>query len=277
MLRFGKLVLGMAVALCASTAAAGDTSPVDLINKGRADEAIRTLSQQNTSAENYHLLCRAYYAVQDYDNAIRNGERAVQMNGNVARYYLWLGRAYGSKAENAGPFAAFSLARKTVAAFEKSLSLDPGDWRTRRDLAEYYIEAPGIVGGGKDKARRLADDVQSKDSATAAWIRASIAMEEKNNSEAEKQFKAAVTASGNQPSMMLELARFYRRSQQWQQFDDTVKQFMAAPKRVDRICSTPARCCCVRIATCPWRWNRCVSILNREAPTNMGRHSRLTT
>ncbi len=231
MKQFSKFVLGVALALSSSAFAFADLAPLDLLNKGRADEAIRTLSSSSASAENYHLLCRAYYETQDYDNAIRNGERAVQMNNSVARYHLWLGRAYGEKAEQAGPLTGFSLARKTVASFEKAVQLDPSDWRARRDLAEFYIEAPGIVGGGKDKARKLADDVSSSDPVTAAWIRASIAAETKNYTEAENQFRSAVAASGNSATMLLELARFYRRSQRWQEFDRAMNEALSARKK----------------------------------------------
>src|SRR4051794_4483718 len=104
-----KYVIAIILTLGASACAFADLTPVDLLNRGLADEVIRTLNQQvsvSASAENYHLLCRAYYAVQDYDNAIRNGERAVQLNPNNANYHLWLGRAYGSKAEQAGALSA---------------------------------------------------------------------------------------------------------------------------------------------------------------------------
>ena len=234
MLKSFKLVFAFILVMASAAFAFADLTPVDLLNRGRADEAIRTLSQQvsnSGSAENFNLLCRAYYAVQDYDNAIRNGERAVQLNPNDSYYQLWLGRAYGEKASRSGALTAFSLARKTVAAFEKSLQLDPSNWRARRDLAEYYVEAPGIVGGGKDKARRIADQVAGSDPQTADWIRAIIAMDDKNYGEAERQFRAAISASGNQGTMWLELARLYKNQQRWSDFDVAIKQALDTPKK----------------------------------------------
>lgn len=228
-----KSVLALVLAFGASAAAFADLTPMELVKKGRADEAIKTLNEKVSSAataENYYLLCRAYYSIQDYDNAIRTGERAVQLDASVAAYHLWLGRAYGEKADQSGALSAFGLARKTVASFERALKLDPNDWHARRDLAEYYIEAPGIVGGGKDKARKLADEIAPKDAVTAAWIRASIAAQDKNYGEAEVQFKVGVNESGNSAAMLLELARFYRRQQRWQQFDATMKQALESKR-----------------------------------------------
>src|SRR3569832_374249 len=231
MLKHSKLVLAVALAFGTSASALADPSAIDLLNRGHAGEVIRELNQHGSAnAESYNLLCRAYYSVQDYDSAIKAGERAVQLNPNVASYHLWLGRAYGSKAEQASALSAFSLARKTGASFERSVQLDPNDWHARRDLAEFYVEAPAIVGGGKDKARKLADTTQN-DAATAAWIRATIAMEDKNSGEAESQFRAAIQASGNASSMWLELARFYRRQQRWSEFDSAMQQALNSPKK----------------------------------------------
>jgi tetratricopeptide (TPR) repeat protein len=231
MLKQSKFVLAIALALGTSMSATADASTVDLLNRGHADEVIRTLNQSgSTTAESYNLLCRAYYSVQDYENAVKAGERAVQLNPNNAAYHLWLGRAYGSKAEQANALSAFSLARKTVASFERSVQLDPNDWHARRDLAEFYVEAPAIVGGGKDKARKLADTTQN-DAATAAWIRAIIAMQDNNSGEAESQFRAAIKASGNAASMWLELARFYRRQQRWNEFENAMQQSLNSQKK----------------------------------------------
>src|SRR5512141_3371497 len=105
-----KIQFVFAIALGLGTvASAADLNPADLLNRGRTDEAIRTLNQQvssSQSAESYHMLCRAYYSVEDFDNAIKNGERAVQLNPSNANYQLWLGRAYGLKAEQANALSA---------------------------------------------------------------------------------------------------------------------------------------------------------------------------
>jgi tetratricopeptide (TPR) repeat protein len=230
MLKSLQYVFAIVLALGSGAFAFADLTAIDLLNRGQADEAIRTLNHGTVNADNYHLLCRAYYAVQDYDNAIKYGERAIQMNPNNANYHLWLGRAYGSKAEQANALSAFSLARKTVASFERSVQLDPSDWHARRDLAEFYVEAPAIVGGGKDKARKLADTT-ANDPATASWIRAILAMQDKQTAEAETQFRAALAASGNSGSMWLELARFYRTQQRWPEFENAMQQALGSQKK----------------------------------------------
>ncbi len=215
--------------------AAAQNPALDLLNAGRFDAAVRLLDEQvkanPNNAEAYNLLCRAYNSVEDWDAAIRNGERAVQLQPSRGAYHLWLGRAYGGKADNAGGLSAFALARKTVASFQRAVQLDPTDIHAKEDLAEFYVEAPGMVGGGKDKARALADQVAASAPSLAHWIRARILMKDKNLPESEREYKESIAASGNLPSAILELARFYKWTGRNDEVQSTVARALSSEKR----------------------------------------------
>jgi tetratricopeptide (TPR) repeat protein len=202
---------------------------------GRTDEEIQRLKQRLNSnpkdAEAYSLLCRVYFLLDDWDNAIANGERAVQLNPDVGSYHLWLGRAYGRKAETVVLVTAFMLARKVVKEFERANALDPDDWSARRDLADFYVQAPVVVGGGEYKAQRLANRTQSRDAAGASLIRAMAAFNKKDMAEAERQYKIAIQRSGGAAGPWLELARFYRDGARWNEFDDAVQHALSSPKK----------------------------------------------
>src|SRR4051794_33379636 len=77
-------------------------SPATDLTSGKMDEAIRSLNAQISAnakdAEAYNLLNRAYFNLEDYDAAIKNGEKAVELKPNDPIYRLWLGKAYGEKA-----------------------------------------------------------------------------------------------------------------------------------------------------------------------------------
>jgi len=226
------VVLLVLFCLLTSLAATSDAEPISV---GRPDETIRALRQkiqaEPNDAEAYSILCRVYYLVDNWEQAISTGERAVQLAPRVAYYHLWLGRAYGRKAEQANPVMAFMLARKVVREFERAHQLDPDNWPIRRDLAEFYVLAPSIVGGGDYKAVALADGMSSKDLAGASSIRAMLAQKKKNWKEAESQFKAAVQASGGAAGAWLDLARFYRTGKRWGEFDDAVRHALESPKK----------------------------------------------
>ena len=140
---------------------AAQTAP-ELLASGRVDQAVQTLQQQirtTPTAEAYNLLCRAYFELADWDAAIPVCEKSIELAPDNGLYHLWLGRAYGEKADRAGFLSAVGLAKKVRTEFERAIELAPDSWEARTDLAEFYVEAPGIVGGGKDKARAQADQI----------------------------------------------------------------------------------------------------------------------
>jgi tetratricopeptide (TPR) repeat protein len=220
-------------ALAFSSAQGAEPSPQVLLQNGRVDDAISKLNDRvnkaQKDAEAHHLLSRAYLALSDYDKAIREGERAVELEPNSSDYRLWLGRAYGRKAEHASWFSAASLAGKMRDQFERAVQLNGSNIDARTDLAEFYVEAPSFMGGGKDKAEAQANSIAPKDAATAHWIRAKLAEKDKNYAAAEAEYKAAI-ADGNRPDMWLSLASFYRRQGRLAEMDQAVNKAVAEEK-----------------------------------------------
>jgi tetratricopeptide (TPR) repeat protein len=102
--------------------------------------------------EIFLLLAKSYNELQQHDQAIASAEKAVALNPQNSVYHEWLGRAYGDKAEHAGPFSGLSLAKKTRKEFDTAVSLDDRNYSARQALIEFDCSAPGIVGGGEDKA-----------------------------------------------------------------------------------------------------------------------------
>ena len=66
-----------------------------------------------------------------------------------------LGKAYGRLAERAGWVNAVKFAKKSKAAFEDAVALDPFNAQALEDLIQYYRAAPRFLGGDDDKAERL--------------------------------------------------------------------------------------------------------------------------
>src|SRR3979411_1845670 len=180
----------LSLALSLPARAAGD-SPKDLLAAGRVNDAIQTLKQQishsPTDAEASNLLCRAYFMLEEWDHGISACERAVNLVPQNSLYHLWLGRIYGEKADRAGFISAAGLAKKVRSEFERAVELDSESWQARADLAEFYLEAAGIVGGGKNKARAQADALSSLNPATAHYMNGRIAEKHKDIATAERE------------------------------------------------------------------------------------------
>jgi tetratricopeptide (TPR) repeat protein len=185
----------------------------ELLAAGRVDEAMQTLERQihtAPTAEAYNLLCRAHLELGAWDAGISACEKAVTLSPNNGLYHLWLGRVYGEKADRAGFLKAAGLAGKVRTEFERAVELSPKSWEARTDLAEFYLEAPGMVGGGKDKALAQAELLAPLNPAMAHWVKGRVAEKNKDNATAEKQFRAAIEASDGGARAWLNLAGFYR-------------------------------------------------------------------
>lgn len=229
------LILVLALFAAAAIAVADDSAPA-LLAAGRADDAITTLhSKINSSpndAEAYNLLCRAYYSMADWDRGISACEKAVALEPNNSRYHMWLGRVYGEKADGSNVFSAASLAGKVRTEFETAVRLDSNNLDARSDLGEFYLEAPGIVGGGRDKAEAQAQALAALDSVKADYLRGRIAEKKKDLAGAEREYRAAIAASHGSALTWFNLALFFRHQERWDEMEDAIQHAVSA--QVDR-------------------------------------------
>ena len=239
-----KLAIVVVLLLLAVPAARPFSSPQDkdahaLLNSGRVTDAIDLLRQvtqtSNNDAEAWHLLCRAYLSLEKWNDAVKSCEKAVAADPNNSEYHLWLGRAYGEKAEHSIFWVAWGLGKRVRIEFQKAVALNAENIDARSDLAEFYVEAPGILGGGTDKARDEADQIARYDAAGALWVKGRVAEKEGNNAEAEKQYLEAVNVSHNQPGALLDLASFYRRTDQLDKMEATINRAVSSERKKSNV------------------------------------------
>jgi tetratricopeptide (TPR) repeat protein len=217
-----------------ASAVAADAD-VQLIRAGQIDQAIVQLQQRVKSnpgdAESLNLLARAYYSIEQWDDAIATNQKALKLQPNSSELHSWMGRAYGEKADTVGILGAASLARKTKSEFERAVQLDPADSQARLDLSEYYIEAPGFMGGGIDKAVAQADATARFDLAASHLIRARIAQQRKQYDAAEAEFKAAIASAKNPSTYWINLASFYQTRGRYAEMERAINTAVALPGR----------------------------------------------
>jgi tetratricopeptide (TPR) repeat protein len=184
-----------------------------LLAEGHVDQAVQMLQgqiQHAATAESYNLLCRAYFELDDWNPGISACETAVAMEPDNSFYHLWLGRTYGEKASRVNFLSATGLARKVRSEFERAVELSPGNFEARTDLAEFYLEAPSIIGGGKDKARAQANLLMPLNPALAHWVMGRTDEKNKDNAAAEQEYRAAIETSNGGARAWVNLAGFYR-------------------------------------------------------------------
>lgn len=104
-------------------------------------------------------LARCSLEMGDYERAITYAKRAVNLSPDWSDSHLWLGRAYGLKAEKAHNLFA---ARKARLEFETAVRLDPNNVLARRNLMQFYLEAPWFLGGSKQEALEQVEAIASR-------------------------------------------------------------------------------------------------------------------
>ena len=196
------------------------------LNSGWADEGLQSLNQilatEPGNAEAHNLRCRIYLQEQKWDNAIASCQAAVKLAPGSSDYHLWLARAMGEKADRVSFITAFKMARQIRQEFETAAKLDPHNAAALSDLAEFYVDAPAIVGGGIDKAQQVANQLDPFAPDRGHSVRARIAESNKNYNLAETEFKNAIAASKNPGDAWMELGSYYRRRQNWSAMSQAV-------------------------------------------------------
>jgi len=205
------------------------------LQAGEADKAIgliASLPQEGADmAEAQNLECRVRFTLQQWDTAAGECEQAVRLDGGNSNYHMWLGRALGERADRASFMTAFSLGKRVRTEFETAVSLDPRNAAALSDLGDFYSEAPGIVGGGLDKAENIAGQLDRISPARAHQLRASIAIARKDDATAERELRLAIQTSPHPALQWTVLGSFYEHRQRWSDMEDAIHNAASAAAR----------------------------------------------
>ena len=178
-------------------------------NRTDYDSALRTLNAlPSKDGAAWALIGMSYFGQADYKKAGEAFEKAVAADPNNSDYVLWLGRAWGRRAESASPFMAPTYASRARTQFEKSVTLNPSNKEALNDLFDYYLNAPGFLGGGFDRAQALVDKIAKLDAAEGHYARAQLADRRKQFDEAEQQLRRALEVAPRQVGRVIDLAKY---------------------------------------------------------------------
>src|SRR5579884_3556976 len=165
----------------------------DLYERTDYAGALRILKQVNPpDGAALELMGESSLMQGEFRKATDYLEKAVALDPRNSDYVLWLGRAWGRRAETATPFTAPVYAGRARDCFEKAVQLNPRNEEALSDLFNYYLEAPGFLGGGSAKAQAIADRLQQIDPAEAHLALAQMASKRKQVGETEAQLRRAV-------------------------------------------------------------------------------------
>ena len=140
---------------------------------------IEALTEDNQGRK-YYYQGRLELAEGEEKQAIKLIKKAVKREISNPDYHAWLGMSYGARALSAGLFGRASAAGNSKASFIQALEYDPDNITALQGLSIFYAQAPGIVGGDKDKALELAQHLLAVDfdQGSGALMQAYTAREE---------------------------------------------------------------------------------------------------
>jgi len=174
--------------------------------------AIQTLqaaaAKEPQNGEVQLLLAKSYLELEEHDPAIKSAERAVAIDPQNSIYHEWLGRAYGEKADHAGWFSAVSFAKKTRKEFETAVQLDARNYSARQVLIEFDCSAPGLVGGGEEKALPQIKQLAEMDVAEGHFAAGNCRRQKKDFAIADEEFTRALESHPKSSELVYEIG-FY--------------------------------------------------------------------
>ena len=154
------------------------------------------------------LLAKSYLELQEYDPAIKSAEKAVAIDPQNSVYHEWLGRAYGEKADHASLFSAISLAKKTRKEFETAIQLDGKNFSARQALIEFDCSAPGIVGGGEEKALPQIQQLAEMDAAEGHYAAGNCRRQKKDFAVADEEFAKALESNPKSAGLIYDIGDY---------------------------------------------------------------------
>lgn len=160
------------------------------------------------------LLTKSFLELQEHDAAIKSAEKAVSLDPQNSNYHEWLGRAYGGKAEHASWFSAISLAKKTGKEFEMAVQLDGKNFAARQALIEFDCSAPGLVGGGEEKALLQIKQLAEMDTAEWHYATGNCRRQKKDFAVADVEFTKALESNPKSAELIYDIGDYaVKRSQ----------------------------------------------------------------
>jgi tetratricopeptide (TPR) repeat protein len=162
----------------------------------KAIQLLQVLAAKDPKNGEVHLLlAKSYFEMEQRDAAVNSAERAVAIEPQNSIYHEWLGRAYGEKADHASWFSAVGLAKKTRKEFEKAVELDEKNYSAMQELIEFDCAAPGIVGGGEDKAKPEIEKLSGLDVSEGHYAAGNCRRQKKDFEAADAEFEKSLRSS----------------------------------------------------------------------------------
>jgi Flp pilus assembly protein TadD len=189
----------------------------------------------------YLLTGKNYFMLGEYKRAIESFEKANALSPGNSEVELWLGRAWGRRAESSGWLTAGVHASKARQHFERAVALDPRNREAKNDLFDFYLNAPGFLGGGLEKAEAIAKSIASERPPESEFEEAQVADRRKDYASAETHLRRAMELAPREPGRIVDLARYVAKRGRLAESDALFEKARTLAPSVPRVVFAEAR------------------------------------
>jgi tetratricopeptide (TPR) repeat protein len=210
------VLVGLPSVASAALASQRDSGPdvERLYDAGLYEQAVKVLNASleanPNNAATEDALGRCFYQLGDFNRAISSLEHAVMLDPNRSDSHDWLGKAYGRKAEQANPFSAMGFAKRAHREFTEAVRLNASNLVAQRDLIRYLLNAPGIVGGGLERAEEQIRALAVVDATEGELARAEADVVHKKFEASDQDYGKLLAMPHRRIGVYFEIAEYYR-------------------------------------------------------------------
>ena len=204
------LIVGVGAGADASARQVKDTS---------ADRSRRSVGAE-AEAKAAFERGRAAHNAGKRDEAVSAFEQAVALEPTSSLYQMWLGHAYSRQLSSAGFLRKPFIGRRAGEAYNMAVKLDPKSIDAAEARLDFFLDAPGIVGGGIDKARAEAARIGTLDAYRGGMAEARIAEHEKEWAAAERRYRSLMAEYPDRSAAVDALVTILQNAKR---FDDAFK------------------------------------------------------
>ncbi len=228
-----------AIFLSVTLLALAQTPAEDLIEVGHWKRARALVEARLAEAPGdplaIYLMSQIRFAFGHQEAPLELAEKAVTLAPGVAKFHRQLAEALGVKAQHSSLFQQAFLARRFRKEIDAALALDPNDIQAQRDLMEYYLLAPGIVGGDRKQAQAVAVRIAAIDGREGFLAEARLAAFDRDLTRQEAMLRKAVESGPAKYKALIALAQFYTKDRvNWKAAAATASEAVKLdPTRVD--------------------------------------------
>lgn len=236
------------VALLVAGPVLGDANALQLFDAGEFSQAARAaareLENEPDRLASLVVLGRAQLTLDRAADAVQTLHRAARAHPQSAEAFYRLGQALTVRFAEVGTWRRMFLADDIGDAFARAVELVPDNAEYRWALFEFCRQAPGMVGGGRRKARAQAAALAELDAPLGHRARAALLAQDGRDDAAEAELHAAIAAGPDVADHRYALGYFYLLRERWDDafavFDDVVRRFPQEAQALFQVGKTAA-------------------------------------